>query len=42
MTLLHASQAEITSNARVKLYPSTAILQVSNAAIFREPGWEAL
>lgn len=40
MKMLRATQADITANARVKLYPSCAVLQVSNASIFREPGWE--
>lgn len=40
MKTLRATQADITANARVKLYPNSATLQVSNASIFREPGWE--
>lgn len=40
MPILPVSAAEISSNARVKLYPGQQILQVSNAPIFRERGWE--
>ncbi len=40
MAKLRASRSEIMSNARLKLYPSACCLQVSNAIIFREPGWE--
>ncbi len=40
MKMLRATQAEITANAREKVYPNCIILQVSNASIFREPGWE--
>lgn len=32
--------ADISSNARVKDYPGLTVLQVANARIFREPGWE--
>lgn len=34
------SLADISSNARVKEYPSATVLQVANAAIFRSPGFE--
>lgn len=40
MPLFHVSSADITSNARVKIYPSSMVVQVSNAPIFREPGYE--
>lgn len=40
MLFLPASAADISSNARVKLYPRQQVLQVSNAPIFRERGWE--
>ena len=40
MTKFRATRSEIMSNARLKLYPSACCLQVSNAIIFREPGWE--
>lgn len=40
MRLMHASLADISSNARVKEYPSQTVLQVANAPIFREKGWE--
>ena len=32
--------SDISSNARVKDYPSLTVLQVANAAIFRQPGYE--
>ena len=40
MRSLHATIADISSNARVKEYPSMIVLQVANASIFRETGWE--
>ncbi len=40
MAELRATEVGITSNARVKLYPSCTVLQVSNAPMFRAPGWE--
>ena len=40
MRLLHVTLADISSNARVKEYPSQLVLQVANAFIFREKGWE--
>lgn len=40
MTTLSATQADVFSNARVKLYPNTEILQVANDFIFRAAGWE--
>ena len=36
-----ATLADISSNARVKDYPSLEVFQVANAAIFRKPGYEA-
>lgn len=42
MRLMHATLADISSNARVKEYPSHAVLQVANASIFREKGWEGV
>lgn len=41
MSKFVASQVDICSNARVKLYPESTVLQVANAPIFRESGWEA-
>lgn len=35
-----ATLSDISSNARVKDYPSLTVLQVANAAIFRQPGYE--
>lgn len=35
-----ATLSDISSNARVKDYPSLSVLQVSNVAIFRQPGYE--
>lgn len=40
MALMGAVLTDISSNARVKVYPGTDVLQVSNAPIFRAPGWE--
>lgn len=40
MTTLSATQADVFSNARVKLYPNTEVLQVANDFIFRAAGWE--
>lgn len=37
---MRVTLADITSNARIKLYPSTDVLQVANAPIFRKPGYE--
>lgn len=34
------SIAEISTNARLKVYPSLTVLQVANDTIFRESGWE--
>ena len=39
--LLGVSESVITSNARVKRYPSVAVLQVANDDIFRDVGYEA-
>lgn len=36
-----ATLSEITSNARLKEYPSSTVLQVANQPIFRTPGYEA-
>lgn len=41
MRLTNATIVDISSNARVKEYPSQIVLQVANAHIFREKGWEA-
>ena len=35
-----ARLSDISSNARVKDYPSLEVFQVANAAIFRQPGYE--
>lgn len=35
-----ASLVEITSNARIKEYPHSVVLQVANSPIFRAPGYE--
>lgn len=35
-----AALSDITSNARLKHYPGVNVLQVANARIFREPGFE--
>lgn len=40
MALMGAVLSDISSNARLKVYPATEVLQVSNAPIFRAPGWE--
>lgn len=40
MALMGAVLSDICSNARLKVYPATEVLQVSNAPIFRAPGWE--
>lgn len=40
MTILAATQTQVFSNARVKLYPNTEVLQVANAPIFCATGWE--
>lgn len=40
MRSFHASLVSISSNARVKEYPSQIVLQIANAPIFREKGWE--
>ena len=39
--LLGVAESVITSNARVKRYPSVAVLQVANDDIFRDAGYEA-
>lgn len=38
--MLQATESAISSNARVKSYPVCSVLQVANAPIFRERGWE--
>ncbi len=38
--MLYAAECDITSNARMKSYPVCSVLQVANAPIFRERGWE--
>lgn len=40
MPLMSATLSEITSNARLKDYPAFSVLQVANAPIFRQPGYE--
>lgn len=40
MAGFRASEVDIRSNARVKLYPASTLLQVANAPIFRASGWE--
>lgn len=40
MPLLNASLSDISSNARLKHYPSSTVLQVANAPIFRAAGFE--
>lgn len=35
-----ATRADAFSNARVKIYPGTQVLQVANESIFRAAGWE--
>lgn len=37
---MRATLADISSNARVKVYPTMDVLQVANAPIFRAPGYE--
>ena len=37
---LYVEKTDITSNARVKEYPCSLVLQVANAPIFREAGYE--
>lgn len=41
MPLLSATRADVFSNARVKQYPHSQVLQVANEPIFRAAGWEA-
>lgn len=38
--LFGIAESSITSNARVKRYPSAAVLQVANESIFRDAGFE--
>lgn len=38
--MLTAHESQISSNARLKSYPICSVLQVANAEIFREKGWE--
>lgn len=40
MTIMPATRADVFSNARVKLYPCSQVLQVANEPIFRTAGWE--
>ncbi len=40
MRVTGARLPDISSNARIKQYPSSLVLQVANAPIFREAGWE--
>lgn len=40
MAVFHLPEIEISSNARIKHYPTSAVLQVANASIFRASGWE--
>lgn len=39
--MLRADITEISSNARLKLYPSARVIQVANDNIFKESGWES-
>lgn len=41
MSFMSASFADITSNARIKNYPSCDVLQVASIPLFRKPGWES-
>lgn len=41
MSIRPGTRVDVYSNARVKIYPSHKVFQVSNAPIFRAPGWEA-
>lgn len=41
MAIFSATSPDVFSNARVKLYPGTQVLQVANEPIFRAAGWEA-
>lgn len=38
--MLQATESGISSNARIKAYPVCSVVQVANAPIFRESGWE--
>ena len=40
MAFMSATLTDVTSNARIKLYPSCDVLQVANSPIFRMSGWE--
>lgn len=40
--MLQATESAISSNARMKSYPVCSVLQVANAPIFRESGWEPM
>lgn len=42
MALRRCREADISSNARLKLYPDMSILQVANENLFRESGWESV
>lgn len=42
MAVRRCNEVDISSNARLKLYPETTILQVANDSLFRESGWEAV
>lgn len=41
MAIMPATRVDVFSNARVKLYPGTQVLQIANEPIFRAAGWEA-
>lgn len=41
MHLLHVCESDISSNARLKIYPSATIFQVCNYPIFHEAGYES-
>jgi hypothetical protein len=41
MAVLRKDALDISSNARLKLYPVSTVLQVANDDIFRQSGWEA-
>lgn len=40
MLRFNSTLADITSNARIKEYPSQSVLQVANAPVFRQAGYE--
>ena len=42
MVLRRCREADISSNARLKLYPDMSILQAANDNLFHESGWESV